>query len=159
MELDEDLFDGVQIGAVGRQEEGLCPGSADGCTNIGGLVAAEVIHDDHVARMKRGGQHLLDIGLEGFAIDRAVEHPGRIDPVASQGGEKRHRVPMAERRFRLQPLAARCPAAQGRHVGLGPGFIDEDQPGGINTALISLPLRPVPGDIRSVLLAGQHAFF
>ena len=35
---------------------------------------------------------------------------------------------MAERRQRLQPLATRRPTAKRRHVRLGPGLVDEDQP-------------------------------
>src|SRR3546814_7425231 len=51
-------------------------------------------------------------------------------------------LPVAVRHFRPEPLAARRPAPERRHVGLGPGFIDEEQAGRINPALIGLPLHP-----------------
>jgi hypothetical protein len=51
-------------------------------------------------------------------------------------------------------------AAMGsRHVGLGPGLVDEDQARRVEPTLILLPLRAAVGDVRSVLLAGAQAFF
>jgi hypothetical protein len=58
-----------------------------------------------------------------------------------------------------QAATARRPAAQWRHVRLGPGFIDEDKPAGINPCLILLPLLAAPGDIGTVLFAGEGGFF
>jgi hypothetical protein len=46
-----------------------------------------------------------------------------------------------------------------RHVGFGPGVIDEDQAGRIKPPLILSPLRPPPGDVRTILFAGLQAFF
>ena len=51
-------------------------------------------------------------------------------------------------------------AAMGpRNVGFGPGVIDEDQAGRIKPPLILSPLRPPPGDVRTILFAGLQAFF
>jgi len=47
----------------------------------------------------------------------------------------------------------------GRHIGLGPGPIDENDAGRIKLALVLLPSCPPPGDVRSMLLAGVQAFF
>jgi hypothetical protein len=58
-----------------------------------------------------------------------------------------------------QPLAASRAAVSARHVGFGPGFVNEDQPGRIKPSLILLPLRPPPGDVGTILLAGVQAFF
>jgi hypothetical protein len=44
-ELGEDLFDRVEIGAIGRQEEQPCVCSPDRGTNGSALVAAEIIQD------------------------------------------------------------------------------------------------------------------
>lgn len=59
----------------------------------------------------------------------------------------------------MEPLPDRRPATQGRHVGLGPGFVDEDEARRIKPALIFLPLLAPPCDLRSELLGGQYAFF
>jgi hypothetical protein len=47
-ELCEDLFDRIEIGAVGRQEENARPG-AHGAS----LVTAEIVEDDDIARLER----------------------------------------------------------------------------------------------------------
>jgi hypothetical protein len=36
-------------------------------------VAAEIVHDDDVARLKLRDENLLNIGAEAFAVDWAVE--------------------------------------------------------------------------------------
>jgi hypothetical protein len=56
-------------------------------------------------------------------------------------------------------VAARRPTAQGRHVVLGPGLVDEDQAGGIDPPLILAPLLAATRDVRPVLLLGEQAFF
>jgi len=58
-----------------------------------------------------------------------------------------------------QPLAASCAAMSAGHVSLGPGLVDEDEPGRIKPPLILSPLRPPPGDVGTILLAGVQAFF
>ena len=51
------------------------------------------------------------------------------------------------------------PSPQGRHIGPGPGFVDEDEPLRIDAALIFLPLDPPPRDLWSIAFASRHAFF
>lgn len=58
-----------------------------------------------------------------------------------------------------QPLTARTPAAQRRHVGLDPGFVDEDKAARINPVAIMDP-SPAPARyVRPDLLGGQNGFF
>jgi hypothetical protein len=46
-------------------------------------VATEIVNDDDVARAERRQKHLLDIGQEGTAIDRATNSAWSIDPIAA----------------------------------------------------------------------------
>ena len=73
LELGKDLFDGVQVGRIFRQEDQLGAGRADEPANDFTLVAAEIVHDDDVAGMKRGDEDLFDIGPEALPVDRTVE--------------------------------------------------------------------------------------
>jgi hypothetical protein len=75
--LRESIFDGVEVRAVGREIEQLCACYFDEFTDSGSLMAREVINDDDVAGAEFPNEDLLDIGLEGIAVDRTVEHEGR----------------------------------------------------------------------------------
>ena len=60
-------------------------------------MGAEIVEDDHVPFFQCGDETLLDIGGEPLAVDGAVDHARRFDPVAAQGGDKGHRFPAAMR--------------------------------------------------------------
>ena len=158
-ELGEDLLDRIEVGAVGRQEQEAGASGPDYGPHGGLLVAGEVVHDDDITRAKRRAQFLLDPLGEGRPVDRLIEHERRIDPVAAQGGNEGHRLPVAIRHLGMEPLASGCPTPQRCHVGLGPGFIDEDEPRRIRQVLELLPLRAPSGDLGPELLGGKNAFF
>ena len=123
------------------------------------LVGAEIVEDHGVAWLQRRHEDLLDIGAEAFAVDRAVEQAGRIDPVVSQGGKKRRGLPLALRDFVDEALSLRRPAAKPGHVGLGPSLVDEDQTPGIDAALIGSPARAMAAYVRTILLARDEGLF
>ena len=159
LELGEDLFDGVKVWRVWRQEQQFCADAADCAADGRPFVAGEVIHDHDVARRESGHEELFDILKEARPVDRLIENAWRIDPVAAQGGKEGHRLPVAVRHFGVEPLAFECPATQGCHVGLGPGLVDEHEPLGIKPPLILLPLLAPPCHLGPELFCGQHAFF
>ena len=145
--------------AVGRQEQEPGADAAYGLAHGLPFVAAEIVHDDDVAGRERWHQELLDIGGEELAVDRPIDHAGCVDPVASQGGEEGERAPLAEWRLGMEPLTPPGAAMRAGHVGLGPGLVDEDEARRIKPTLIFAPLCPPPGDLRTILLAGEQAFF
>ena len=49
LELGKDLLDGIQVGAVGRQEQQVCADAPDCVADCGPLVAGEIVHDDDIA--------------------------------------------------------------------------------------------------------------
>ena len=107
--LREGLFDWIEVRRIGRQEEELGLGGADGGANGAAFMASEVVHDDNVARREDREENLLDISAEACAIDWSVDDAGRGEPVATQRRQESERPPFAERRFgdeRL-PLAQR----------------------------------------------------
>jgi hypothetical protein len=122
-------------------------------------VAAEVVQDDDIAGRESRGEDLFDLEEEGFAVDRPIDHPRRIDPVVAERGDEGQGLRMAVGRVGLQPSSPRSPAPQGRHVGLHPGLVDEHEPRGRDPALMSLPSRPLSGDVRTRLFFCQQRFF
>ena len=159
LELGEDLFNGVQVGRVFRQEEQFGAGCADELAHGLAFVAAEIVHDDDVTRLQGRDEDLLDVGSKAVAVDWAIENPWSVDPVVAQRGQEGRGLPVAVRDLGREPHAAGCPAPQRRHVGLGPGLVDEDQALRLDPALILCPLRPPVGDVGTIAFAGDHAFF
>ena len=159
LELGEDLFDRVEIGAVRRQEDQLGAGASDCFAHGLAFVAAQIVEDDDIAGLEGGEQELLDIGEELLTIYGAVEEAGRVDPVTAERGQEGERAPSAVRGLADQALTAWPPAPQGGHVGLGPSLVDEDQAGGVYTRLPCAPLPAPPGHVRAVLLSRERGFF
>ena len=96
---------------------------------------------------------------EALAVDRAVDQPGRLDAVMAQGGQEGHGLPVAVRHFRREALPERRPAPERRHVGLGPGLVDEHQALGVDPVPVAKPLRPPARDIGAVPLGGNQRLF
>ena len=159
LELCEELLDGVQIGRVFRQEEEPRAGRADGAADGAALVRTKIVHDDDVAWPQRRDKNLFDIEQETLAVDRPVDEPWSCDAIVTQCGQEGHGLPVAMRHLGFEPLAARRPAPQRRHVGLRPGLVDEHQAAGVDPVLIRRPLRAAAGDIGTVLLGGDQRLF
>jgi hypothetical protein len=122
-------------------------------------VTAEIVDDDDVAGPQCRHQDLLDIGQEALTIDGPVDDAWGLDTIGAKRGQEGEGPPAAMRRLGNQPLASRRAAMGPRHIGFSPGLIDEDQAGRIKPPLILSPLRPPPGDVWTILLAGVQAFF
>ena|GEM_PF-4137779 len=77
------MLNWVQIGTVGRQNQQVRPCIADCLANGLAFVAAKVVHYDDVAGFEGWGEHTLDVSAEDAAVDHAIKHPRRADPVAA----------------------------------------------------------------------------
>lgn len=126
LDLGEALFNRVEIGTIGWQEEQPGTRASDRVSHRLAFVAAKVIDDDDVVWAQ--GHHELgfDISEESICVDRPVDDPGGVNAIMAQRGQKRHGLPMAIGGMADQTRPASAPAAQWRHVGFHPGFIDED---------------------------------
>src|SRR5271157_6012678 len=140
LELGEDLLDRVQVRRIFRQEEKLRSGLSDGAAHSLAAMTAEIVHDNDFAGIERRNQALPDPGEKDRAVDRAVEETRRCDAIVAQRRYEGHGFPALEGRLADHSAAARSPASKRRHVGLGPGFINENQALGIDAVLIGAPL-------------------
>ena len=159
LDFGEQLFDRIEIGRVGRQEGQPRISGQDCFSHSPGLVTGEIVDDDDVAGFQRGDEHLLDIGEEQLAVDRAVDDAGRSQAVATQSGEERHCPPAAIRGVSFEPLAPRPPASERRHVGLDPGLVNKHQAGRIEPGLNIAPAAAAAQDVRTRLFGREQAFF
>ena len=159
LDLRERLLDGIEIGRVWGQEPQSCAGVFDDLARGLGFVASQIVGDDDVAGPQRRNQLLLDISAEALAIDGPIEDARRGEPVTAKRRQEGHGAPAAMRGIATQSLALGSPTAQGRHVGLDPGLVDEHQPFGVEAALPGFPALAPPDYVATRLLIGAQAFF
>ena len=159
LELGKHHLDRVQVRAVGWQEQQVRTGISYRPTHGNVFVAAQVVEHDDVARPQGWQKELRHPRQEQTAVDGAVEHAGRNQAIGPQGGQERHGRPARVWHRCDQTLSAQGSAMGARHVGFGPGLIDEDQACGVNAVLVALPPLALAGDVRTVLLGGAQAFF
>ena len=105
LELGEELLDGVEVGAVGRQKEHVGSRLADGASRCPAFVAAEIVEDHEIAFGKGGSEYLLDVESEEFAVDGAIDDQGGIDAIEPQGGDESERLPVTVRNLGRQALS------------------------------------------------------
>ena len=115
--------------------------------------------DSGIPKLERRQQNPLDIDPEAFAVDRAVKDEGGGDAVMTKRRHEGHRSPVPMWDFGVERQAAAIPAMASRHVGLGPGLVDKDQPRGFYPRLIFLPPQAPSHDIRAIPLSSVHGFF
>ena len=126
-QLGEDLLDRIEVGRIGGQEQAMRPDRSYGIANRPTFVRSKIVHNDDVASREGRNQELLDIGTKALPVDRTVEHAGRGDTIAAQGGDEGQGGPFPVWHLLPQPLTARRPSPQRRHIGLGPRLINKDQ--------------------------------
>ena len=56
LQFGEDLLDGIEVRAVGQQEQQVCFRIADRLADSLFFVASQVVHDDDITGLKRGYQ-------------------------------------------------------------------------------------------------------
>lgn len=101
----------LRSGEYGGRNQSLAPAALIIWRMAARLMAAEIVHDDDVARFEHWHEQLRDIGTEALAVDRSVEDARCRQPVAAQGTEEGQRAPVPVRGEAAQALAAESPSA------------------------------------------------
>src|SRR5690606_677313 len=96
LEFGKGHLDGVEIGAVGRQEHEPGANVPQGFCCLRAVMAGEIIQNDNVTPVQRWGELGVYVGLEAHAVHRSTEHPRRIQTVVAQGGDEGLGAPVAE---------------------------------------------------------------
>ena len=150
---------GLKSGDVGRQVEQARTGGLDHRAHPRGLVAGEIVHDDDVARAQPGDQDLLDVGFEGAAVDRAVEHERRDHAARAQAGDESRRLPVAIRDGHAQPFAQRRPASRRAIAVEAQVSSMKTSRAGIEIDLAIEPGLAAPHNVRALLLGRVRRLF
>jgi len=122
----------------------------------------EIVPDNHVALLERGGELGVDVGVELVAVHGPIDNKGCSDGIATQAGDEGLGVPFAKRSIGLQTLASFASPTQRRHVGLNRSLIDEDQTARalLHRRLAMLaPFIAFPAHIDAFAFRCQQCFF
>lgn len=159
LQLGEAQLDRIEVRAIGWQVPERGPGGLDRALNAGDFVRAEVVGDDDVAGLQGRHQDLVDVGPEALAIDRAVEDPRGGQPRDPQRGEKGARLPAPAGGVVVDARAARRPAVAPEQIVGDPGFVQEDEMGGIPGRRRRVPRDPRGRDVRPIVFGRTDCFF
>ncbi len=123
------------------------------------FVTAQIVENDDITRLEGRNEGLFDPGSEGKAVNGTVKDKRSNNTIATQTSQKGQRFPVTMWHFCDERFAALAPAVGAGHVGLNPGFVNEDKTIGIKSVLMCLPARSEPGNLRPVLFACHQCFF
>jgi len=121
------LFDGIEVRAVSRQENGACAASRDCFFDPVDLVSGNIVQKDDLTLLQSWSKDLFDIGQEVGSIHRAIQHKRSGDAIVAQPAYESRCFPVAVWHFINEPFALRRPAIEAGHLGGGGGLIDEDK--------------------------------
>ena len=153
------LFDGIEIGTVGRQETQGGATSQDELLDRWGFVDAEVVEDDDVARADLRAEDPVDVGLEHIHVGRALDQERRVDAVQPEGGDEGRGLPVAVGHLAEAPAPSWAPAPKSGHLRIERRLVDKDQMAWIPIGLLAAPASARPGYVRAILLGGVRRFF
>jgi hypothetical protein len=102
---------------------------------------------------------VFNIGEELLAVRRTIKSARRPHTGSTQSGHKGDRFPMPLWHSADEALTTPTTTAQTRHLRIGGGLVDKNQPGRIKHALFSHPAPSCPGHVGPFLLRCAQAFF
>ena len=159
LQLRKRELDGIEVGAVRRQESDEGPRLFDGGLHGRLFMDSEVVEHHDIAWPERRHEHLFDVGEECGIVNRAVEDRRRLQPVPPQRGDHGVRLPVSAGRVIAEPQAAWAAAVAPQQIGRHAGFVEKDEMPGIAERLRLLPVAAGRGDVRATLFVGVYGFF
>ena len=162
LEFGESHFDWIEVGAVGRQEQQPGAGGADCGVCCWAFVAAEIIHNDNVARPENGDELRLHPGLEDGAVHGRIDDEGCDETIALEACNERLGFPVAEGSLGVKPVCSGAAPAQACQLGCCACFVYKNQPVPLTRhewLAAFFPFRTRLGDVRPVLFRCPQGFF
>lgn len=149
----ENLFDRVQVGRVFRQDEQIGADRTDELANCFAPVAAELSKINDIAGSKDGQENIV-ISVQKLTPARSgltTAHRSAMARAASK--VTNFQRPLGTPASSLRPRGA---TLQGRHIGPGPGLVD-DQPLNFDATLMPYPPGSSPRDLGATAFTSRDA--
>ena len=158
-EFGEAELDGVEVGAVGRQEPQGRAGRFNGGPHAVDLVGGEIVGDHDVAGLQRRDEDLFDVGQEAGPVHRTIQDPGGGEPRHPQRGDEGAAFPAAVGRVIGDPLAAGATPLSPEEIGGDPRFIEKDEAGRVEGRGGGHPVCAGGRDVGTIVFGRAHRFF
>jgi len=150
-----EMFDRVEVGRVGGQEEQLTTRSLNQPLRRGRVVEPGVVQNNHAAGRQFGQQHLLEIGLHHLGVATALKHQRRDQLAVLRSRDKAGAFPPLSRHRLINPLASGRTAMLTIQAVIHAAFVEiKDGPAG---ELFQLAAEEPP--LHLVALAIFYEFF
>ena len=159
LEFGKCQFDGIEVGAVRRQEADANPSSREQPTDVLDFMGEEVVEDECVALAQLRTEHLFQINRENPGIDRAFNQKRGFDAFMAQSRNKSGTLPVAVRNGAETTLTHRTATMVAGHLGVQAGFINKHQLADIPAGLLPAPKPPGGFNVRPILLGGARRFY
>ena len=159
LDLAPHRFDGIEVWRIRRQIQKPGALGLDGFADSPDFVRGEIVHDHQVAGSQGGRQSLRHPGQKHFAIHGAFKKPRGARTLQAYARDQRAGLIASVRDASYQSPSPEGPAAQTRHLGIGPAFIHKDQPSQRFRSQLVMPSRSFFGHVRPVLFGGGQSFF
>ncbi len=112
--LRPSLFDGVEVGRIGRQADQAGTGGSDEFPHPSHFVRRQIVHDHHLSGMQTRAQPLFQISQEDIPVGGRFNRHGGLQAARGQRGQHRHGMPMTVWEWLLAPA---LPAPPGHSCG------------------------------------------
>jgi len=106
LEGSPEVFDGVEVGRVRRQEQQLAASLFDQLLRGRRLMKPGVVQHDHTARRQRGQQHFVKISVHHLRVATALKHQRRHQLVLLGSGNDAGAFPPSACYGLINPLAS-----------------------------------------------------
>src|ERR1700694_6305367 len=121
------MFDGIEIRAVSRQENGACAAGLDCFFDPVDLMSGNIVKKDDLTLLQSWSKNLFDIGQEMWSVHRAIQHKRGGDAIIAQPAYESRCFPVAVWHLINEPFALRSPAIEAGHLGGGGRLIVENK--------------------------------
>jgi hypothetical protein len=159
LQFGERLFDGIEVGTVGRQEPDKRADGFDRRADLWLFMHHQVIEDDDVAGAECRRQDLFDVGEEAHVVDRVIKDGRGAESLDRQRGDHRRRLPMTTGGVVVQTSASRTAPIAPQQIRGNAALVQKDVLVGVVQRERGLPVPALRSDVRPSLFVGVNGFF
>lgn len=127
LQFGERLLDGVEVRAVGRQENELATAGFDAFAHRVALVDLAVVQDDRLAGAQVGAKRPFKPTDKRLAVGGPLDGGRSDNPLAPHGGEQGGVTAPVARGARAGAFALARPPVEGMKRPVGPALVHENQ--------------------------------